>query len=75
MSWPVRNLFPIPDSISDEAGVLLESLGVALYTVDLGHLRPGVHIGVYGCGPIGLMVVQLARLAGAMQIQPSFSTG
>jgi L-iditol 2-dehydrogenase len=68
MCWPESHLFPIPDNISDDAGALLEPLGVALYTVDLGHLRAGMRVGVYGCGPIGLMVVQLARLSGAAEI-------
>jgi L-iditol 2-dehydrogenase len=68
MCWPEIFVFPIPDSISDEAGALLEPLGVALHTVDLGKLRPGMRVGVYGCGPIGLMVVQLARLSGAVEV-------
>lgn len=68
MCWPESYLFPIPDMISDEAGALLEPLGVALYTVDLGRLRAGMRVGVYGCGPIGLMVLQLARLSGAVEI-------
>jgi L-iditol 2-dehydrogenase len=65
MCWPEGFMFPIPDSVSEEAGALLEPLGVALHTVDLGKLRVGMRVGVYGCGPIGLMVVKLARLSGA----------
>ena len=68
MCWPEEYVFPIPNSISDEGGALLEPLGVAIHTVDLGNLRPGMRVGVYGCGPIGLMVVQLARLSGAVEI-------
>ena len=47
---------------------MLEPLGVAMHAVDLAHLRPGMHIGVFGCGPIGLLVIQLARRAGATRI-------
>ena len=68
MAWPERCLFPLPDNISDEAGAMLEPLGVALYTVDLGELRTGMRVGVYGCGPIGLLIIQLARLSGAREI-------
>ncbi len=68
MCWPEDFVFPIPASISDEAGALLEPLGVAIHTVDLGRLRAGMRVGVYGCGPIGLMVVQLARLSGAVEV-------
>ncbi|MCA9950300.1 MAG: alcohol dehydrogenase catalytic domain-containing protein [Anaerolineales bacterium] len=68
MCWPEAFMFPIPDTISDEAGALLEPLGVAIHTVDLGKLRTGMRVGVYGCGPIGLMVVRLAKLSGALEI-------
>jgi L-iditol 2-dehydrogenase len=52
-------------------GALLEPLGVALHAVDLAHLRPGMAVGVFGCGPIGLLVLQVARAAGA---GPIFAT-
>jgi len=68
MAWPRERLFSLPDSLSDEDGAMLEPLGVALHTVDLGGIRPGMGVGVYGCGPIGLLVVQVARLAGATQV-------
>jgi L-iditol 2-dehydrogenase len=68
MTWPERCLHLLPDSISDEEGVVLEPLGVALHAVDLGKIRSGISVGVFGCGPIGLLLVQLARLLGAGEI-------
>lgn len=68
MAWPTRCLYPIPDSFTDADGVMLEPLGVALHAVDLGHLKPGMTVGVFGCGPIGLLVAQVARAAGATRI-------
>lgn len=68
LSWPKRCLFPIPDSISDAEGALLEPLGVALHAVDLGKVKPGMRAGIFGCGPIGLLVIQVARLAGASDV-------
>jgi L-iditol 2-dehydrogenase len=68
LAWPERCLYPLPEAISDEEGALLEPLGVALHAADLGQLRSGMSIGVFGCGPIGLLILQLARLAGATQI-------
>ena len=68
MAWPVESLFPLPASLTDIDGVMLEPLGVAIHAVDLGHLRPGMTIGVFGCGPIGLLVMQVARTAGAAAI-------
>ena len=36
-----RNCFPMPDSISNESGPLLETLGVAIHALDLANLRIG----------------------------------
>jgi Threonine dehydrogenase and related Zn-dependent dehydrogenases len=68
LAWPKRCLFPLPDGISDSDGVMLEPLGIAIHSVDLAHLRVGMSVGVFGCGPIGLLILQLARLAGANQV-------
>ena len=68
MAWPIKAIIPIPDSISDEDAAVLEPLGVAIHTVDLGHIRPGMIVGVYGCGPIGILAIQVARAAGASEI-------
>jgi len=68
IAWDPDCLFPLPDTLSDEDGAMLEPLGVALHAVNLAHLRPGMTIGVYGCGPIGLLTIQVARLAGAARV-------
>ena len=68
LAWPERNLHQLPDSINDAEGAMLEPLGVALHAVELGKIQPGAGVGVFGVGPIGLMIVQLARLAGAEEI-------
>ena len=39
-----------------------------MHAVDLAHLKPGMTVGVFGCGAIGLLIVQLARLCGAATI-------
>ena len=68
MTWPARCLFPVPDSLSDTDGAMLEPLGVALHAVDLGKIRAGMRVGVFGCGPLGLLVLQVARVAGAAEV-------
>ncbi|MBN2305222.1 MAG: alcohol dehydrogenase catalytic domain-containing protein [Anaerolineae bacterium] len=60
-----RNCFPIPDALSDADGVLLEPLGVAIHSADLGNLHVTDSAVVLGCGPIGLLTMKMARLAGA----------
>jgi L-iditol 2-dehydrogenase len=68
IAWPERCLFPLPDTLSDAEGVMLEPLGVAIHAVDLGKLKVGMSVGVFGCGPIGLLILQLARLSGAQAV-------
>lgn len=65
IAWPERSLVPLPDSMTDIEGAMLEPLGVALYSVDCGNVNPGMRVGVFGCGTIGLCVIQVARAAGA----------
>lgn len=68
LNWPQRFLVPVPDRLNDDEAAMLEPLGVALHAIDLGKLRPGMTVGVFGCGPIGLLIVQLARLSGAANL-------
>ncbi len=68
VAWPTALLFPVPDSFSAAAVALLEPLGVALHGFDLGHVRFASAVAVVGCGPIGLLGVQVARAAGAKSI-------
>jgi len=68
MAWDEKCLFPIPNAFAYEDGAMLEPLGVAIHSVDLGKLKAGMTVGVFGCGPIGLLIIQLARLSGAAQI-------
>ena len=68
LNWPSDFLFPIPDTLTDADGAILEPLGVAVHAVDLAHLRPGVSAAVFGGGPIGLLTLQVARASGAARL-------
>jgi L-iditol 2-dehydrogenase len=68
LTWPRRCLYSLPDRLSNAEGVMLEPLGIAIHAVDLAHLKVGMTVGVFGCGPIGLLILQLAHLAGASNI-------
>jgi L-iditol 2-dehydrogenase len=65
IAWPSHLLPALPDALTDSDGALLEPLGVAIHSVDLGHLRLSESVAVVGCGPIGLLLIQLLRAAGA----------
>ena len=65
LAWPTEALHPLPDAMDSVTGALLEPLGVALHAVDLGHVHVGDEVAVVGCGPIGLLLIQVLRAAGA----------
>lgn len=65
LAWPSALLHPLPDALSGADGAMLEPLGVALHALDLGRVRLGGSAAVVGCGPIGLLLVQALRSAGA----------
>jgi L-iditol 2-dehydrogenase len=65
VAWPDRRIHVLPDGFDAATGALLEPLGVAVHATDLAHLRPGWRVAVVGCGPIGLMLVELAVRAGS----------
>jgi L-iditol 2-dehydrogenase len=68
LAWPTARLHPLPDTLSDADGAMLEPLGVAIHAADLGHIRLGSSVAVLGCGPIGLLMIQVARAAGAARV-------
>jgi L-iditol 2-dehydrogenase len=65
LSWPTHRLHPLPEALDGVAGALLEPLGVAIHAVDLGHVKVGARVAIVGCGPIGLLLQQVCRAAGA----------
>jgi L-iditol 2-dehydrogenase len=71
LAWPERLAHTLPDDLSDTEGSLLEPLGVALHALDLAKARPGSTAGVFGCGPLGLLIIQALQAAGVETIVAS----
>ena len=55
----------IPDSMSFEQGALVEPAAVAVYAVKSSGLEIGESVAIFGAGPIGLLCLQAAKVAGA----------
>jgi len=64
----VANLAPIPEGVSFEAVAMTEPAAVALHGLDRAGLRSGESIAIFGAGPVGLMLAQMARAQGASPI-------
>ena len=60
--------FVLPDSVSDDAGALMEPLSVGVWACQKAHVSAGDRVLVTGAGPIGLLAAQCARAFGATEI-------
>ncbi|MBP1806552.1 L-threonine 3-dehydrogenase [Rubellimicrobium aerolatum] len=64
---PAFNAVPLPDSIDDEIGSILDPLGNAVHTA-LSFDLIGEDVLVTGAGPIGIMAAAVARHVGARNV-------
>ena len=64
---PQERLLKVPDTMSDEAGALVEGVSVAYYAVwgEAGGAAPHDRIGIFGAGPIGLFALATCLVGGA----------
>ncbi|WP_239616177.1 2,3-butanediol dehydrogenase [Cohnella mopanensis] len=63
-----ENIFRLPDNMSLELGALVEPTAVAVHAVRQSQLRLGDTVAIFGAGPIGLLLLQSVKAAGASQI-------
>ncbi len=64
---PAANAYPVPGNIPNEIATLLDPLGNAVHTA-LEYDLVGEDVLVTGSGPIGMMVVAIARHVGARYV-------
>lgn len=65
---PTSNLICIPKNIPFEHAALTEPAAVALHGLKNAKIRNGDNVVIFGAGPIGLIICQIARLLGADSI-------
>jgi L-iditol 2-dehydrogenase len=61
-------LFKLPDNVSFEQGAFIEPLACAVNGMNKLDIEPGQFVTVFGPGPIGLMMVQMAKSMGAGKV-------
>jgi alcohol dehydrogenase len=64
---PARKLHPA-NALSHDQAALVETLAIGCHAVDRAQPKPGETVLVIGAGPIGLSVVEFARLSGAQTV-------
>ncbi len=67
-SVPEHMLHKLPEGVSYEQGALVEPSAVALHAVKQSKLKVGDKAAVFGTGPIGLLVIEALKAAGASEI-------
>jgi L-iditol 2-dehydrogenase len=60
-----RNTYPLTENMPFEIAAFTEPLAVSLRGVDGIGVKAGEHIAIMGLGPIGLLMVKVAKLRGA----------
>ncbi|MFI9048385.1 zinc-dependent alcohol dehydrogenase family protein [Streptomyces sp. NPDC053427] len=65
---PAANCYRLPESVDVAQGTLIEPLSCAVRGFDVLPRRLGDHYLIYGAGTMGLMMLQLAKTAGAASL-------
>ncbi|KAH9482565.1 putative D-xylulose reductase A [Psilocybe cubensis] len=66
---PADLAYPLPDNVTLEDGAMMEPLAVGVHSVsNLGGFRASQSIAVFGCGPVGLLCMAVAKAIGASRI-------
>lgn len=68
---PYANIGPVvlPEELDDEQALLLaDALPTSCWAVEMAGVKKGDTVAVLGCGPVGLLAVKWAALAGAKRI-------
>lgn len=62
---PASNVYAVPPGVALEDAALLQPFAIATYSLEVGGVRLGDRIGVWGVGAIGVSIIEQALLAGA----------
>lgn len=68
MTVAAQALYRLPDAVSDEQAALTDPSSNAMHAVRRSGMKLGDRVLVVGAGPIGLLTIQAALLAGARSV-------
>lgn len=63
-----RQVYKLGDNTTFEQGAMTEPVACCLHGIDMCKIQPGHQVVIIGGGMIGLLMLQLARLAGAAKV-------
>ncbi len=65
LALAARNLYIVPDEVSDDKAVFVEPLAAALQIIEAVHISPRHRVVVIGLGKLGMLAAQVLKLTGA----------
>jgi 2-desacetyl-2-hydroxyethyl bacteriochlorophyllide A dehydrogenase len=65
---PAHILYKIPSNVTFEQAAMVEAVAVALHSVNISRIRPGDKCVVVGAGMIGIFILKLLKISGALNI-------
>ncbi|HBE80510.1 MAG TPA: galactitol-1-phosphate 5-dehydrogenase, partial [Firmicutes bacterium] len=68
VKMPAINAVKLPDGVTFEQGALFEPATVSLHGLMVMDFRGGTDVAVVGCGTIGMLALQFAKILGAKRI-------
>jgi len=64
-----KSIYNLPDTITFNEGCLIgDTLGTAYHAIKRVQIQPGDIVSVWGLGPIGITVAQIAKIVGASKV-------
>lgn len=68
IKMPVENVIKIPDEMSFEAASFIEPSCVVVHGFNQINIKVGQRVAIVGCGTIGLLAAQWAKIYGAKEV-------
>ena len=65
---PEQNLIKMPENMSFDEAVMTEPLSVGVHAVNMAGMSSNHSIAIFGCGPIGLCILLIAKAKGVKTI-------
>lgn len=67
-AFPIKCVNKIPDTLSFRHATLVDTAGTALHAIERSGITPAGTVAIYGVGPMGLCLMQIARSMGAARV-------
>lgn len=65
---PAENIIPIPANVDFDTAAMVEPSAVVVHGFYRTNMQPGAEVAVMGCGNIGLLAIQWAKVFGAKKV-------